>query len=68
MDRPSAEAFGITSLADFSRPEVKAAFDVDGDGRAELYACPEGWACNVVIGYQIDAFGLRVHINEITSP
>jgi len=67
IDKAGAEEFGITSLDDFKRDEVKAAYDADGNGKADLVACPEGWGCNTVIGFQIDAFGLRDHVDEITA-
>src|SRR5690606_20685227 len=43
VDIPSIERFHIETLEDFTRPEVKAAFDADGDGRADLFGCPPGW-------------------------
>lgn len=60
----AAEEYGITSLEDFKRPEVKAAFDRTGDGRAELVACPAGWGCEAVIEHHLDVYGLRDHIND----
>ena len=67
IDKAGAEEFGITTLADFERPEVKEAYDADGDGKADLHACPEGWGCNTVIGHHLDDLGLRDHIDEITA-
>jgi glycine betaine/proline transport system substrate-binding protein len=67
VDAAGAEEFGITSLADFTRDEVKAAYDADGNGNADLYACPPGWGCNTIIGFHLDEFGLRDHVDEITA-
>lgn len=67
VDRASAEKLNITSLEDFKRDEVKQAFDRDGDGRADLVACPAGWGCELTITYQMDAFELRDHVNEIRA-
>ena len=67
IDKAGAEEFGITTLADFERPEVKEAYDADGDGKADLHACPEGWGCNTVIGHHLDDLGLRDNIDEITA-
>ena len=67
VDKAGADEFGITSLDDFKRDEVKQAYYADGNGKADLVACPEGWGCNTVIGFQIDAFGLREHVDEITA-
>ncbi|MGH2543260.1 MAG: glycine betaine/L-proline ABC transporter substrate-binding protein ProX, partial [Ardenticatenaceae bacterium] len=67
VDKAGADEFGITSLADFTREEVKAAFDADGNGKADLVACPPGWGCNTVIGFHLDEFGLRDHVDELTA-
>jgi glycine betaine/proline transport system substrate-binding protein len=64
VDKRSAEAYGITSLEDFKRPEVKEAFDGNGDGKADLLACPPGWGCELVIEHHLDAYGLREHVND----
>lgn len=67
VDRATAEELGITSLEDFKRDEVKEAFDADGDGRADLVACPPGWGCEVNIEHQLDAYELRDHVNAIKA-
>ena len=68
VDKAAAEQFNITSLEDLKRPEVKAAFDRDGDGKADLSpACEDGWACAIVIDFQLDALGLREHVNAVTD-
>lgn len=67
VDKASAEEFGITSLEDFKRPEVKEAFDANGDGKADLGACPPGWGCEQVISHHMDAYELHDHVNAITA-
>jgi glycine betaine/proline transport system substrate-binding protein len=67
VDKASVEKFGIMTLADFAQPEIKAAFDHDGDGKADLYGCSDGWGCNKVIDHQIAAFGLSDHVNHNTA-
>ena len=67
IDKAGADEFGITSLADFKRPEGAKAYDHDGNGKANLTACPEGWGCNTIIGHHLDDFGLRDHIDEGTA-
>jgi glycine betaine/proline transport system substrate-binding protein len=62
--RTAVEEYGITSLEDFKRPEVKAAFDRTGDGRADLVACPPGWGCEEVIEHHLDVYDLREHVND----
>ena len=66
-DAKSVEEFGITSLEDFKRPEVKEAFDANGDGKADLVACPPGWGCEIVIEHHLDAYDLRDHVNDIKA-
>jgi glycine betaine/proline transport system substrate-binding protein len=63
----AAEEFNITSLDDFKRDDVKAAFDRSGDGRADLVACPPGWGCEVNIEHHMDAYELRDHVNAIKA-
>ena len=67
VDKSSVEEFSITSLADFTRPEVKEAFDADGDGKADLYGCSEGWGCNGVINHHLASFDLGNHVNHNTA-
>jgi glycine betaine/proline transport system substrate-binding protein len=67
IDRTTAEKHGITNLSDFKKPEVKKLFDTDGDGKAELVACPPGWGCELVIKHHLDAYGLRDHVDPIKA-
>lgn len=59
--------FNITSLEDFTRDEVKTAFDSNGDGKADLFGCPAGWGCHEVINFHLEALGLTDHINHATA-
>lgn len=63
----AAEEFGITSLEDFKRPEVKEAFDRNGDGRADLVGCPPGWGCEIVINHHLDVYDLRDHVDASSA-
>lgn len=67
VDKASAERLNITTLEDFKRDDVKKAFDRDGDGKADMVACPPGWGCEVNIEHHMDAYGLRDHINPIKA-
>jgi glycine betaine/proline transport system substrate-binding protein len=67
VDRRTAEELDITSLDDFRREEVRAAFDRSGDGRADLVACPPGWGCEVNIEHHLDAYDLREHVTPIKA-
>ncbi|MET3927986.1 glycine betaine/L-proline ABC transporter substrate-binding protein ProX [Devosia sp. 2618] len=67
INKSAAEEFGITSLEDFKRPEVQAAFDRNGDGLADMVACPPGWGCEINIEHHMDAYDLRGNINTIKA-
>ncbi|WP_336096470.1 glycine betaine/L-proline ABC transporter substrate-binding protein ProX [Roseovarius sp. CH_XMU1461] len=59
IDKATAEAHGITSIADFKDPAITALFDSDGDGRANLSGCNPGWGCELAIEDHLDAYDLR---------
>ena len=40
VSKKEVEKYNIKSLDDFKRPEVIKAFDLNGDGKADLTACP----------------------------
>ncbi|MER8390935.1 glycine betaine/L-proline ABC transporter substrate-binding protein ProX [Mesorhizobium sp. M1340] len=63
IDKKTADAHGITSLDQMKDPGIAALFDTDGDGKANLVGCNPGWGCEAVIEHQMDAYGLRDHIN-----
>jgi glycine betaine/proline transport system substrate-binding protein len=67
VSKRDVEKFNIKSLDDFKRPEVKKAFDANGDGKADLTACPPGWGCEKTIGFHMEAYGLEDHINLIKA-
>ncbi len=67
VSKRDAEKYNIKSLDDFKRPEVKKAFDANGDGKADLTACPPGWGCEKTIGFHMKAYGLEDHINQIKA-
>jgi glycine betaine/proline transport system substrate-binding protein len=67
VDKASVEKYGIKTLDDFKREDVKKAFDRDGDGKADLVACPPGWGCEITIEHHLDAYGLRDDVNPIKA-
>ncbi|PIE56271.1 MAG: proline/glycine betaine ABC transporter substrate-binding protein ProX [Desulfobulbus propionicus] len=67
VSKKHVEEFGITSLEDFKREEVKKAFDKNKDGKADLTACPPGWGCEKVISHHMDVYGLQEHINPVKA-
>ena len=67
VSKDAAEEYQITSLEDFKRPEVKKAFDRNGDGKADLIACPPGWGCEVIISHHLETYDLHDHVNAIKA-
>lgn len=67
LDKASAEKYGIETLADFKRDDVKKAFDRNGDGKADLVACPPGWGCELAIEKHLTKYELKPHINEVKA-
>lgn len=59
IDKPTADAHGITTLDQLKSPDLAKLFDIDGNGKADLYGCETGWGCERVIEHQLDAYGLR---------
>ncbi|WP_319775229.1 glycine betaine/L-proline ABC transporter substrate-binding protein ProX [Breoghania sp.] len=67
VDKKAIDEFGIKSLEDFKRDDVKKAFDRNGDGKADLVACPPGWGCEVRISETLDTLKLTDDINQIKA-
>ncbi len=67
VDTAAIEQFDIKSLDDFKRPDVMKAFDRNGDGKADLVACPPGWGCEIRIGDYMEDFDLTDYINPIKA-
>lgn len=67
VDKAAVEEFGIKTLDDFKRPEVMKAFDRNGDGKADLVACPPGWGCEVTITEHMKNYELDDAINPIKA-
>lgn len=67
VSKEAQEEFDIQSLEDFKRDEVKEAFDRNGDGKADMVACPPGWGCEVNIAHHMEAYDLGDHINLVKA-
>ena len=59
IDKATADAHGITTLDQLKDPELAKLFDIDNNGKADLYGCETGWGCERVIEHQLDAYELR---------
>jgi glycine betaine/proline transport system substrate-binding protein len=67
VSKKEVEKYGIKSLDDFKREEVMKAFDSNGDGKADLTACPPGWGCENVITHHMEVYGLGDYINPVKA-
>lgn len=67
VSKRDVEKYNIQSLDDFKRTEVKKAFDSNGDGKADLTACPPGWGCEKAIAHHMNVYDLEDHINPVKA-
>ncbi len=67
IDKKTADKYKITNLSDFKKPEIRKLFDSNGDGKAELVACPPGWGCEKKIAEHLDKWKLRDYIEPIKA-
>ncbi|MDX8529168.1 glycine betaine/L-proline ABC transporter substrate-binding protein ProX [Mesorhizobium sp. MSK_1335] len=64
IDKKTADATGIKYIEDLKDPEKAKLFDIDGNGKADLYGCEPGWGCELIIEHHLDAYGLRDTVEE----
>jgi len=67
VSKREVDKFHIVSLDDFKREEVQQAFDTNGDGKADLTACPPGWGCENVIAWHMKVYHLKDYIHPIKA-
>jgi glycine betaine/proline transport system substrate-binding protein len=67
VSKREVSKFHIVSLDDFKREEVRQAFDANGDGKADLTACPPGWGCENVIAWHMKVYDLDEAINPVKA-
>lgn len=67
VDKKTVEEHGIKNITDLKKPEIAKLFDTDGDGKADLVACPPGWQCEQDIDDRLDAFGLRDTVSPVKA-
>ncbi|MBC17552.1 MAG: proline/glycine betaine ABC transporter substrate-binding protein ProX [Desulfovibrio sp.] len=67
VSKEHVEKYNIKTLDDFKRDEVKKAFDKNGDGKADLTACPPGWGCENIITHHMKEYDLDDHINPVKA-
>jgi glycine betaine/proline transport system substrate-binding protein len=64
IDKKTADKYDIRSIDRLKDPDIAALFDTNGDAKADLAGCHEGWGCFQVIEHHLDAYQLRDSINH----
>lgn len=68
VDIPSVEKFGFKTLEELlDNPDAVAHFDTDGDGRADINGCDDGWGCQKVINDTIEKNGWGDKIAQVSA-
>jgi len=67
IDKKTADKYDIKYLSDMKKPEIRKLFDTNGDGKANMVACPPGWGCEELIAYQMKAYGLKKDVDLIKA-
>ena len=65
IDKATADSLGINSMDGVAANAD--AFDVDGDGKADLYGCNVGWACETAINEDIAEFSWGAKVEQISG-
>jgi glycine betaine/proline transport system substrate-binding protein len=67
IDKQTAEKHDITHVSDLTEDDMQEVFDANGDGKADMVACPPGWGCETVISHHFEAFGWDDDFNAIKA-
>ena len=65
IDKKSADKFGIKTVMDIKKHAKQ--FDSNGDGKADMVACPPGWGCEKQITKHFAELGLGDFINPVQA-
>lgn len=57
VTRATAEAVGISSVADLSKPEIAARFDTNGDGTGEMWIGASTWSSTLIERIRARSYG-----------
>ena len=64
VDARTAQEMSLTSMTDFTDPAVAEAFDADGDGKADLVGCNDGWGCNTAISEHLTTLEWGANVEQ----
>ena len=65
IDKKTADSLGIKSVMDIKKHAKQ--FDSNGDGKADMVACPPGWGCEKQITKHFAELGLGDFINPVKA-
>jgi glycine betaine/proline transport system substrate-binding protein len=65
IDKKSADKYGIKTVMDIKKYAKQ--FDSNGDGKADMVACPPGWGCEKQITKHFAELGLGDFINPVQA-
>src|SRR3546814_3666875 len=65
--KKTAEAHDINYVEDMTKDDIQKLFDSNGDGKADLVACPPGWGCEEMIAYHYEAYDWDDDFNAIKA-
>lgn len=64
IDKKTATEHGIKDLTQLKDPKVAALFDIDGNGKADLYGCEPGWGCERAIVRHLEVHDLNDTVEQ----
>ncbi len=67
IDKATSESMGITSMGQLADASVASVFDQDGDSKADLIGCNEGWGCNGVIDSHIAELDWGANVEQVSG-
>ena len=65
IDKKTADKFKIKSVMDIKKHAKQ--FDSNGDGKADMVACPPGWGCEKIIAKHFEELGLGEFITPVKA-
>lgn len=67
IDKKTAEEYDINTVEDMTKDDIQKLFDTNGDGKADMVACPPGWGCEETIAYHMKAYDWGDDFNLIKA-
>lgn len=67
VDKKTADELSLTNMSDLADADTAATFDSDGNGKADLIGCNDGWGCNTEIEEQIAELDWGGNVEQIVG-